>query len=73
MGCHLPIDFHIFQDGWNHQPDYVIYRWDINGIWISVQTFGGPEMWDVWDVDEEMSWSFYSTNLVSLGASMSGM
>ena len=25
-GIILPIDFHIFQDGYNHQPDYYKYQ-----------------------------------------------
>ena len=26
-GIILPIDFHIFQDGWNHQPGYIYSEW----------------------------------------------
>ena len=32
-GIILPIDFHIFQDGWNHQPDDVNHFMEIGIFW----------------------------------------
>ena len=53
-GMILPIDFHIFQRGWNHQPvwDFPISRVDI--FWWFTSTFR-LQVLDAWDVGKSLS------------------
>ena len=44
LGIIIPTDFHIFQRGWNHQPDNVMEcgLWNMNGIARNPPSHGWP-------------------------------